>query len=247
MLELCAPLCDRIPVDPRDHRPFSRAFIRVVHQATGKTFGPDIYRRLLKVYGPGRRPSNDTLAAERRAFDDELAMLSVQPIVGSNSGPASAPDFAQPALPIAAALRCVLDEYLPLLARNRGNSHADPHVDFITARLAESEQCLSEARAHAARLAGQLQEQAALATARLEQLDALHIALAAQAQATTQLAGEVDAMRRHSLMSIDAVRGETRMVQERCDRLEAAIKQKDGEIDMLRMRGAGALLAGGTR
>ena len=247
MLELCALLCDRFPVDPRDHRPFTRAFIRAVHQATGKTFGPDIYRRLLKVYGPGRRPSNDTLAAERRAFDQELALLAAPPVAGAASGPASALDFAQPALPIAAALRCVLDEYLPLLARNRGNGQADAHVDFITTRLAEAEQTLAEARAHAARLAGQLQEQAALALARQEQLAALQTALAAQAQATTQLASEVDAMRRHSLMSIDAVRGETRLVQERCARQEAVIKQKDAEIDMLRMRGAGATLAGGAR
>ena len=247
MLELCVLLCDRLPVDPRDHRPFTRAFIRAVHQATGKTFGPDIYRRLLKVYGPGRRPSNDTLAAERRVFDQELAALSAPPVAGAASGPAFAPDFAQPALPIAAALRCVLDEYIPLLARNRGNGQGDPHVDFITARLAESEHSLAEARAHAARLAGQLQEQTALALARQEQLAALQTALAAQAQATTQLASEVDAMRRHSLMSIDAVRGETRLVQERCARQEAVIKQKDAEIDMLRMRGAGATLAGGAR
>lgn len=247
MLELCGPLCDRIPVDPRDHRPFTRAFIRAVHQATGKTFGPDIYRRLLKVYGPGRRPSNGTLADERRAFDYELAVLSAPMATGPAYGPASAPDFAQPALPIAAALRCVFDEYIPLLARNRGNSQADAHVDFITKRLAESENSLAEARAHAARLAGQLQEQAALAVARQEQLAALQTALAAQAQATTQLAGEVDAMRRHSLMSIDAVRGETRLVQERCARQEAVIKQKDAEIDMLRMRGGGATLSGGAR
>jgi hypothetical protein len=44
------------PLDQRDYRPFVRAFLRAVHEATGKTFSHAIYRRLLSTYAPQGRP-----------------------------------------------------------------------------------------------------------------------------------------------------------------------------------------------
>ena len=94
LVQRVTPLLDRYPVDPRDHRPFLRAFIRVVHDLTGKLYGPDIYRRLLRAYAPGRNPSTPTIASERDALEREL--------VNAAGAPPSGPALALP--PAAVAL-----------------------------------------------------------------------------------------------------------------------------------------------
>lgn len=59
------------PIDPQNHRPFVRAFIRLVHSATGRFYSPSVYRRLLGAYAEHRRPSTSTLAAEKAALAAE--------------------------------------------------------------------------------------------------------------------------------------------------------------------------------
>lgn len=41
LVQRVSPLLDRYPLDPRDHRQFLRAFLRAVHEVTGKLYGPD--------------------------------------------------------------------------------------------------------------------------------------------------------------------------------------------------------------
>lgn len=72
LVQRVVPLLDRYLVDPRDHRPFLRAFIRAVHEVTNKLHGPEIYRWLLRAYAPGRNPTTPTIAIERDAFEREL-------------------------------------------------------------------------------------------------------------------------------------------------------------------------------
>ena len=99
LMQRVSPLLDRYPVDPRDHRPFLRAFIHAVHAVTNKLYGPDIYRRLLRAYAPGRNPSTPTIASERDALERELA--AVAPAAAPSPGPvpfaptAQAPDAAR--------------------------------------------------------------------------------------------------------------------------------------------------------
>ena len=59
------------PIDPQNHRPFVRAFIRLAHSATGRFYSPSVYRRLLGAYAEHRRPSTSTLAAEKAALAAE--------------------------------------------------------------------------------------------------------------------------------------------------------------------------------
>lgn len=244
LVQLVAPLIDRYPVDPRNHRPFTKAFLRAVHQVTHKTYGPDLYRRLMGAYAPGRSPSTSTLVLERRGLELELEAMAASTMVeqGRDDG-AAAPSCASgpttlPAAQISTLLRAALEDYLPRLARSSGSAPPATaqlaECDFLTVRLAEVERAHAELRTHAARLAGELQAQTALTLAYREQLATLQATSSAQAQALARLGDEVEAMRRHSMIAIDGVRGETRAARERCTQLEAALQEKDMMLESLR-------------
>lgn len=57
---------------PAIHRGFVRDFLSTVYFVTGKVFGPQFYRRLLKQYAPQRRPSTTTIESELERFRNEL-------------------------------------------------------------------------------------------------------------------------------------------------------------------------------
>ncbi len=229
LLQEVAPLLEQHPVDPRDHGPFVRGFLRAVHRATGKTYGPAIYRRLLKTYAPGRSPSTATLARERQLFDAELAVPdSLSDLTFDGSSP------FQPG--IVGTLRRVLDDYLPAFSQLNTTTQRDAHVDFLTARLADAERDRALSRSQAAHLAAQLQEQTALNQVLSRELAAAQASLSTQQQLAGRLAAEMEGQRQFSLQAIDGVRGETRVVKERCAQLEATLKDREQMIDTLRMR-----------
>ena len=107
LLQRVAPLLDRFPLDPRDHRPFLRAFIRVVHDVTHKLYGPDIYRRLLRAYAPGRSPSTSTIATERSDLERELA-AAVPAAAPSSAGPVLSLPMASAVAPDVSVIRAAL-------------------------------------------------------------------------------------------------------------------------------------------
>lgn len=239
LLQEVAPLLERHPLDPRDHGPFVRGFLRAVHRATGKTYGAEIYRRLLRTYAPGRSPSTSTLARERQLLDEELAVPnSPQDLTFDASVDAGTP--FQPG--IVGTLRRVLDDYLPAFSQLNTTTQRDAHVDFLMARLAEAERDRTLARSQAAHLAAQVQEQAAVNQVLTQQLAAAQAALVTQQQLASRLAGEMEGQRQFSLQAIDGVRGETRFAKERCAQLEAVLKDKEQMIDTLRMRVLGGAL-----
>ena len=148
------PLLIDYPAGGRDHRPFVREFIRAAHTATGRTFSAPIYRKLLAAYAPGRSPSTDTLAAEKRAFDASLADEAV-------AGRALDAETG-------VVLGAVVERAVGMaLARQGRAPHADAagehhpyrqaQLDFLQARLGETEQMLADVRTQAARLAAELQ------------------------------------------------------------------------------------------
>lgn len=220
-------LRDRHPVDQRDHRPFVRGFIRAVHGATGKTFSPAIYRRLLNAYAPERRPSTATLALEKEALAIELAR-----------GTQAAGELA--AIPtenltelVRRAVADALGNPMPLRP-GAGDSYAAAQCDFLQARLIEAENAVQEARSNAARLAADLQAAREVARCNQEELGAARSIIAEQAQAIGRLTAAVDDARTFAMKAIDEARGETRAWKERCAHTEGLLKQEAVMLETFR-------------
>lgn len=210
-----------IPLDASNHRPFVGAFIRTVHEATGKFFSPAIYQRLLRAYAPVRRPSTATIASERARIMDDTAQLDLA--AGSNDGQLER--FTQ-------ALRNAISDELDLRLTNLPRASASvgtAEQNFYENRLVECEQELRDIRARAAQLATQL----AMATQRADMLDReLEQERQTSAKHIEQLQSfqtSVDDNRKFALMSIEDARGEVRYWKERCADLELQ-RQRDFQL-----------------
>ena len=235
LVQRVTPLLDRFPIDPRDHRPFLRAFLRAVHAVTNKLYGPDIYRRLLRAYAPGRNPSTPTIASERDALERELA--TVPPAAAPLTGPAPFA-LAAPATD-ASLIRSIFTESLPQFARLAAQAGRDTQVDYLNARLREAERATSDAKAQAARLAGELQAQVARADLLARELSASQAALSQQRETVASLTEELKGQRLFAMQSIDSARAEMRMSKDRTAELQSKIDRLEMTIDQLRMaRGA---------
>lgn len=216
------------PLDPRDHRPFVRAFLRAVHEATGKTFSPAIYRRLLSAYAPERRPSTSTLAIEKERLADELAL--------ERDGATEAATLDAPRL--GEAIRAAIVEAMgeratPTRHAGAGANATGPDTAFWRERAVESEQALADARAQAARLAGELLAAQASVTLMANELEAARHTLNQQAASIGKLAAEAEESRRFTMRAIDDARGETRSWRERCQVIEAQASAKAREDNIL--------------
>ena len=232
LVQRVSPLLERYPLDPRDHRPFLRAFMRAVYEVTNKLYGPDIYRRLLRAYAPGRNPSTSTIAIEKDALEREL----------TTSSPAAAPlpagafqPFAVASAPDLAGIRAMFTESMPQFARLAAQAGRDAQVDYLNGRLREAERATSEARAQAARLASELQAQTARADLLASELEASQAARAQQQQTLISLTEELKGQRLFAMQSIEMGRGETRLVKERAAELQSKIDRLEMTIDQLRM------------
>jgi signal transduction histidine kinase len=232
LMQRVFPLLERYPVDPRDHRPFLRAFLRVVHAVTGKLYGPDIYRRLLRAYAPGRSPSTSTIATERSDFERELttAVPAAAPPPGTAFFlPATAP------APDASVIRAVFAEHLPQFARLAAQAGRDTQVEYLQARLREAERATADAKAAAARLAAELQEQTGRAALLARELETSQATLAAQRQVVGSLTEELKGQRQFAMQAIEMARGESRLIKERVAELQAKNDRLETMVDQLRM------------
>jgi hypothetical protein len=218
---------DMHPVNQRDHRPFVRAFIRAVHEATHKTFSPAIYRRLLAAYAPERRPSTSTLAIEKELFSDELALER------AGAAEVAASDAPQLAALIRAAVAEAVGDGLAIKAYGNIGGGADVDVAFWRDRLAEVEAALADARASAARLAGELLAARAVADSAGAELAAARQALERQGAQLAKLTDEVKESRRFAMRAIDDARGETRAWRDQCAAIEAKAAAKAREDHLL--------------
>jgi hypothetical protein len=216
------------PLDLRDHRPFVRAFLRAVHEATGKTFSPAIYRRLLSAYAPQRRPSTSTLAIEKQRLCDELLL--------ERDGATEAATLDAPRLGevIRAAIAEAMGERTtPTRRAGAGAGAAGPDTAFWRERAAESEQALADTRAQAARLAGELLAARASAELLATELAAARHTLNKQAESIAKLAAEAEESRRFTMCAIDDARGESRLWRERCQAVEKQAFAKAREDNIL--------------
>lgn len=211
------------PLDQRNHRPFVRAFLRAVQQATGNLYSPAIYQRLLKAYAPDRRPSTATLASEKQA----LALESVvqQTAEAATDGTRVASQTAENLSTIQAAVIQAVEACLARTAR--GTSHADmAQTSFYAARLREAEVQLRDVRAECVRLTSELGVANESRRQYAEQAAGSTAALTDQIAAVAMLTGEVSDIRKFALSSIDEARGEARTWKERCIAVETQ-RQRD--------------------
>lgn len=218
------------PVDKNDHRPFVREFIHAVHDATGKVYSPKILRNLIEAYAPGRHPSTNTLAAEKKAFEDTLdkETAAARQVAQAESGPE-----------LFDVLRTLLREELGARGSVRaGTFELEKLVlaerDFLQAKLTESEQQLGDERVKSARLATELQ------TARDECANLQAQIAIANAKTTDQqaqiarFAEAIDSNRKFAMTAVDQVRGETRAWQDRCSYLETQLKELKQQMEYFR-------------
>jgi hypothetical protein len=212
----------RHPVDQRGHRPFVRSFLRAVHAATGKTFSPAIYRRLLNAYAPERRPSTATLALEKEALAIELARSE------QAAGELNAVPSENLAELVRRAVADAIGSQMPLRGAGVGvgDSYAAAQCDFLQARLLEAENAAREARSSAARLAADLRAAREVALCNQAELEAARSTIFEQAKAVGRLTAAVDDARAFALKAIDEARGETRAWKERCAHAEGLLKQE---------------------
>lgn len=228
------------PVDQRDHRPFVRGFIRAVHTATGKTFSPAIYRRLLGGYAPERRPSNSTLALEKKAFVEQLDM----------SGAVAAELATVPAQNLAALLQAVVRDALgertaaPAPLRDM---RGDAQLDYLAARLVDVERQFNELQGQAARLAADLQAERAVGEALKSEMTAARSTMAELVRANAKLTEASDGARLFAMRAIDDARTETRVYRERCAQAEAQQKQDNVMLDTYRRAAGSNAAAHGQR
>lgn len=210
------------PLDPRNHRPFLRGFMRAVHEATGKFYSPAIYRRLLAAFAPERRPSTATLELEKQTL---LAMAPEPTVVGA---PTDNP--INPGVDANQLLLLVSDAVSAAIARS-GNFGATngSQLAFYEARLRESELALLAVRAEAARLAGELAVARQAVTMHEQECEKARTSLDIQSASVAKLTAEVSDMRRFALQSIEEARGESRAWKERCAALEAQ-RQADARL-----------------
>ena len=228
-----APVLAAHPVGARDHRLFVREFIRVVHTATGNTYSPVIYRRLLDVYAPGRAPSTNTLQQEKNAL---LAALDQEARAGrqldAGSVGAELGDVVQRS--VEAALRRQTSSSARANDSGQGDQMALAQRDYLQTRLVDTEQALQASRAQAARLAAELQTSQAVQVLQVERIAAMEAQCAAAIRQTTQLLFEVGEQRRYAMKSIDDVRGETRAWKERCAELTAQLARSKQLLEVFR-------------
>lgn len=236
LVQRVGPLLESHPPAPGSHRPFLHAFIRAVHDVTGKLYGPDTYRRLLRAYAPGRNPSTPTIASERDAVERALATAAAAAIPAQS--PLALPGPFAPASDLS-QIRAVFTEYLPQFARLATQAGRDAQVDYLNGRLREAERATLEAKAQAARFAGELQAQVTRADLLARELEESRAALAQQRQAVAGMAEELKGQRLFAMQSIEMGRAETRMAKERVAELQSKIDRLEMTIDQLRMaRGA---------
>jgi hypothetical protein len=216
------------PLNSRDHGPFVRAFVRAVFEATGKTFSPVIYRRLLDAYAPERRPSTSTLERAKQLLVDELAL--------EREGAAEVASADAPHL--AALIRDAVLEgfgerpvHAPYTASASASAVSD--VAFWRERSAQAELATADAQAQAARLAGELLAARASCDALASELAATRGQLSEQAAQIGKLATEFEHARLFSMRAIDDARGETRAWRERCANVEAQAAARAREDNIL--------------
>lgn len=241
-----ADLEARIPLDVRSHRPFVRAFIDLIRDATGNLYSPTIYRRLLDAYAPARRPSMTTLAAERERAG-RVAVKSAAVTDGS-AGPAAIAAFASPD-DLADLRDIVADAIEEKLARvvKTVEYVQNAQLEFYQHQLEQTEQEVQALRARLATMGAELAAARQSAEQYRVEAQAERETVGRHLQTIEQLSKDADEMRKFALMGIDDARAEARQWKERCAQLEV-LRHKDAQaMDTMRRAAFNAASSPTTR
>lgn len=224
------PLLSVYPAGTGSHRPFVREFIRVVFNATGRSYNPTIYRKLLAAYAPGRSPSTDTLASEKKAFDAALAeeAHAGREFEVENCEPLE--KVVQRAVNTALAKQNGAGQQ-PAVGADR---YLQAQLDFLQARLHATESQLNEIRKTAAQQAAELQVAQAMRDTLQAQVDTGHQLARERELRLDQLTAELAGTRKFAMNAIDSSRGETRAQQERANHLETLLKAEKSHTEVFR-------------
>ena len=234
LVKLMPDILTRHPIDaepgrPRSNRTLVRDFVRAVHLATGSTYSPATYRRLLNVYAPGRHPSNDTIDKEKKALEAALleesgASRQINEDVGH--------DLANV---VRRAVESALEQHgAAKTADHPALQYLIAQLDFLQRGLSTSNAALAEERTLGARLAGELQSSQQVRVMLEAQLAAGNALALALTQRVDALTTELTGMRKFSMMAIDNARGETRAQQERATHLEGLLKAEKASTQVFR-------------
>ncbi|CAN7633474.1 hypothetical protein [Massilia sp. LjRoot122] len=250
LLLLVPPLREKHPPGGPSNRAFVHDFIKAVHTATGRTFSPAIYRRLLNTYAPDRKPSTNTLALEKEAVEREMSGSAIPPLRMAAQAPESP---YRPQEDMGDLVRRAVEDALALQLRRIADAlstdlkMAQDHIADLGARLAASDRALAEARVHAARLASELHastEREAIVRKRLEDAEVAALAqMQSQATALQSVSDELSEIRKFAMRSIDDVRGETRVERDRRVQIEELLKRNERLMEVFRQA---AYARGGT-
>ena len=220
----------RIPIDPRSHRPFVRAFIELVHAATGKLYSPEIYRRLLDAYASTRRPSMATLADERehagRALMAATTDLSSSVNVSTPSLLGGLGDIAER---VADAVEVKIARSLDMIAQQ-----SNAQLDFYVHQLQAAEAELKAQRAHVAALGAQLAEARQSAEQFRIEAESSRSLITQHVQSVAVLSQNAEDMRKFALMSIEEARGQARALKDRCIEMELQQQRDAQTMDTMR-------------
>lgn len=239
---------ERCPPSTQSNRPYLGEFIRAVHQVTGKTVSPAIYRRLLNAYAPERRPSTTTLALEKELFEREMANTAQAAVMPPSSRPAQpAPGARLAAVDVGEMARIVSKAVVETLERHAGEGNdrwlgeqrmAQNHIADLSARLAASELALSGMHTRAEGLAAELHFAHEATTRCQAQVQAGERALQVQAEAhalaLNRIAVELEDFRKFAMRAIDDVRGETRAERDRRIHAEELLKKNEKMTELFR-------------
>lgn len=238
---------------------FCGAFVRAVHDVTGKLYGPDTYRMLLQAYAPDRRPSTPTLVGERDAYERTLRDAARAGDAAVNSGaarhdlpPAAAPAPAGPnglepapstpsapsaqtlasrtSAPPTVAPGVALAELSRLI-----NQGWQSEVDYLRTCIADRERRLADAMAVVTHESAERRAAVALAEAAANELTELRAVLAREQEQVARLTDEVAGQRLFALQSIELSRAETRLMRERMTTAELALARQEMVNDQLRI------------
>jgi hypothetical protein len=231
LLHLLSPIVARHPAQTRNHRPFVREFVRAVYEATGRTFSPTTYRRLLDAYAPAYRPSTNTLDEEKNAL---LAALDQEARAARDLQAHDGRDSHDLGAVVQRAVAGALSLHPARTADAPSDRYAQAQLDYVSARLAETELALQQSQSLAASLAGELHAAHAARNVMQNEVDACRRTADAHSKRIEELTTELAGARKFALLAVDGVRGETRAWRERCERLEDMMKQKDSRLEYFR-------------
>lgn len=219
------------PHNLRDHRPFVRAFLRAVYEATGRTFSPAIYRKLLVAYAPGRSPSTSTLANEKNQLEAQLQMeAGAQQEISQTSEQS----FTQLNQVVRQAVEDGLHHHTQERPSARHASALQEQHTLLQQQLFQTEQRMQESRQHSERLAAELAVSQALKQMLATQLSESQQQVGQLSTQVGKLATEVEGMRKFALNAIEVSRGEIRTHGDRVAYLEAQLAKEKNHTEVFR-------------